>query len=403
MNIITLNHSAGYGGASRASFRIHEAINQCSDEHKSEYFSATIKNNNLNVDYYPTKFEKYTGMVKSSIISTAVKKITSSDEMMSINLINSKWPSRINSISPDLINLNWICAEMMSISDIRKFKMPIVWTMHDMWPFSGASHIPLFSDKDVTLHDLGFRKKNLDRWVEYRKKKLIGKNITFVSPSKWLASLASKSWLGDSFNIKVIPNPIDTEFWQPTDKKFIRKLLGVPVHSKIVLFGAMNLESDINKGYDLLLEGLNSLSRKDVYLITFGGSAGQQTIAGMQAKGFGYIQDDLLMRLLYVSADVTVIPSRSENLPNVALESLSCGTPLVSFGIGGLTDIIQHKVNGYLASPFDSRDLAKGIEFLLNKDDKALSAVARDSVLSRYSYEKISKLYLELYSEILSN
>ncbi len=268
---------------------------------------------------------------------------------------------------------------------------------------SGASHIPLFTDKGVTLHDLGFRKKNLDRWVEYRKKKLIGKNITFVSPSKWLAGLASKSWLGDSFNIKVIPNPIDTEFWQPTDKKFIRKLLGVPVHSKIVLFGAMNLEADINKGYDLLLEGLNSFSRKDVYLITFGGSVGRQTIAGMQAKGFGYIQDDLLMRLLYVSADVTVIPSRSENLPNVALESLSCGTPLVSFEIGGLTDIIQHKVNGYLASPFDSQDLAKGIEFLLDKDDEALSAVARDSVLSRYSYEKISKLYLELYSEILSN
>jgi glycosyltransferase involved in cell wall biosynthesis len=138
-------------------------------------------------------------------------------------------------------------------------------------------------------------------------------------------------------------------------------------------------------------------------LITFGGSVGRQTIAGMQAKGFGYIQDDLLMRLLYVSADVTVIPSRSENLPNVALESLSCGTPLVSFEIGGLTDIIQHKVNGYLASPFDSQDLAKGIEFLLDKDDEALSAVARDSVLSRYSYEKISKLYLELYSEILSN
>ena len=107
------------------------------------------------------------------------------------------------------------------------------------------------------------------------------------------------------------------------------------------------------------------------------------------------------MRLLYVVADITVIPSRSENLPNVALESLSCGTPIVAFDVGGFRDIIQHEGNGYLAPPFDSEDLAKGIELLLNKDSKLLSEEARKSVVSKFSYEKISQEYTDLYSEIL--
>lgn len=402
MKIITLNHSAGYGGASRAAFRVHEAINKYSDKYRSEYFPAIIHNNNLNVDHHPTKFDKYVGMIKSSIVSKFAAKIVSSEEMMSINLFNSKWPSLVNNISPDIVNLHWVCAEMMSISDIRKFTMPVIWTMHDMWAFSGFSHFPDIANSTAIMSSSNHRKEILERWMIYRKKKLIGQDITFVSPSVWLGEKARQSWLGDFFKIEIIPNPIDLEFWQPINKEFVRELLGVPIHSKILLFGAMNLEIDARKGYDLLFESLKLLSEKDLYIVTFGGTTGKHMIAKMHAKGFGYIQDDLLMRMLYASADMTIIPSRSENLPNMALESLSCGTPVLSFDVGGLSDIIQHKVNGYLASPFDNLDLINGIKFLLNENSKVSSEIARKSV-SGYSYEKIGEKYADLYSKVLSS
>ena len=246
--------------------------------------------------------------------------------------------------------------------------------------------------------------------IEWLRKKKHWKNLdfTFVTPSRWLAENLRTSSLFYDRDVSVIPNGIDLNIYKPIDKDLARKILQLPLDNKILLFGAMFAASDENKGYGLLLEALDHLSEQianyEKYtLLVFGATGAQKSINGkIDMKYMGHLYDDVSLSLLYSAADLLVSPSKLENLSNVIMESLACGLPCVAFNAGGTPDLIDHMKNGYLAEPYDTKDLATGLKWVLDRDvsSNVLSTAARQKAEDCYDIRKISQKYLELYKEV---
>ena len=204
--------------------------------------------------------------------------------------------------------------------------------------------------------------------------------------------------------ISVVPNPIDTERWQPIDQNLARQLLGLPHDCPLLLFGAMNGGKDPRKGVDLLLSALAQLTSdsrlESLQLVVFGQLAPYSPPHFDFPVHFtGFLQDDLTLRALYSAADVMVIPSRMDNLPNTGLEAHACGTPVVAFNTGGMSDIVDDCVTGALAEPFVPESLAAAIRWVLADDYRrhALGAAARQRAEQLWSPVRVARLYSEVY------
>jgi glycosyltransferase involved in cell wall biosynthesis len=322
---------------------------------------------------------------------------------------------KIDALHPDVVHLHWIGNGFVPISEVRKIWQPLVWTLHDMWAFTGGCHYagdckhytvscgmcPQL--KSTSSHDVS-------SWIWKKKNKLWKNcNITIVAPSRWLAVCARQSSLFSELPIEVIPNGIDTTVFKPTPKKIARDILNLPQDKKLILFGAMNSLSDKRKGYSYLEQGLESLHQIDpdtnYELLIFGESPQQNAaIPVFPIHNLGIIPGDIALSLVYSAADVFVAPSIQENLANTVMESLACGSPVVAFNIGGMPDMIEHRKNGYLAQPFDYNDLAQGIFWVISENncESSLSLNARTKVLKNFDQNKIAQKYELLYKTVLS-
>jgi glycosyltransferase involved in cell wall biosynthesis len=232
--------------------------------------------------------------------------------------------------------------------------------------------------------------------------------LTVVTPSRWLAGCARSSSLFRNARVEVIPNGLDTTVYKPVDKWSAREQLGLSSEKKYILFGAMNSISDPNKGFQLLLPALQKISTEswkgDVELLVFGASEpAEKPPFAMKANYFGRLRDDAGMALLYSAADVFVAPSILENLPNTVMESMACATPCVAFDQGGMSELISHGRNGYLARAHEPEELARGIDWILEDAERRreLSAEARRKVVREFTLEKVVERYLALYREIM--
>jgi len=232
-----------------------------------------------------------------------------------------------------------------------------------------------------------------------------------VCPSHWLADCACRSTLMAHWPITVIPNPIDLAVWAPCDQAQARALLGLPADRPLVLFGAMGGSIDPRKGAELLLEALQRLRGQvagtpleQLELVLFGQSRPAQALdLGFPIHYSGQLHDDLSLRLLYAAADVFVIPSRQDNLPNTGLEAHACGTPVVAFATGGLVDIVDDCVTGALAEPFDPLSLAVAIRRVLEDPQRRrqLGAAARQRAERMWDPKRVAGLYAEVYRQAL--
>jgi len=315
---------------------------------------------------------------------------------------------KIKEISPDIINLHWVNGSFLSVNQIKelsKLNKPIIWTLHDSWAFTGGCHIPHFckkyEDKCGNCPILCSGKEtDLSRNIWLDKENIYDViNFTIVTPSNWLKECAENSSLLKSKSIIRIPNSIDLDIFILYDKKEARNNLGLSDEKKYLLFGAMFATADNNKGFDLLLKSIDYLKwESDVELLVFGNKNELEIKTKIPVRYFGIIREQEKLNQLYSAADVTVVPSRSENFPNTILESFSCGTPVVAFKIGGIPDLIEHKKNGYLAKPFDVEDLARGIEFsLLNPK---IEQTTRSKIKKEYSLEIQASNYIMLYQSL---
>lgn len=419
MKVVHLSSSDLSGGASIACKRISDAqvlngvdsnlLVQKKSSPDDKVQSTT--NNFLSRLHYNLRFALDEGFIR---LLTIQQRGRFSNPFIGLDITNH--PLIIDS---DVINLHWINGGFLSLDileKIGKLGKPIVWTLHDMWAFTGGCHYSLdcrkFEKECNYCPSLKSAGENDVANKIFREKSFFEKlNLTIVTCSKWLKQEAEKSMLLGKKRIVNIPNPLDTEFYKPSDIILSRKNLGLSENKIYILFGAMNL-IDERKGFKYLLKSLNKLAsdspdtKETIEILVFG-KANTKIINSIPFKChyFGNIKSEDEVIACYNSADIFIAPSLQDNLPNTVVESLSCGKPVVSFNVGGLPDMIDHLKNGYLVQVGSVEDLVSGINWYINNpaNHDQLRLNAREKAVKNFSREVVAKQYKELYRSIIKN
>lgn len=313
----------------------------------------------------------------------------------------------------DVIHLHWINQGMLSVREIGRILASgkkVVWTMHDMWPFTGICHHARDCRRyEAECGDCPYLqcrgRQDVSHRVFRRKTKAYASgDLAFAACSQWLAALAGKSPLTRGHTVLSIPNPIDTAAYSPENKAEIRQQWGLPHDKKIVLFAAVKT-SDKRKGTDYLLEASRLLAqeyKEQLFFLIAGNDGGEiERQLPFPAKSTGFVPPHQ-MPGIYNAADVFITPSLQENLPNTLMESMACGTPCVGFRIGGIPEMIDHRQNGYVADYRNAADFAEGIRWVLFEADYAqLQQNARRKVLKEYDRPVVAQTYISLYQQLL--
>jgi len=313
----------------------------------------------------------------------------------------------------DIVHLHWVAGladyEEMAQALVGK---KIVWTLHDMNPFTGGCHYAGSCTR--YMHSCGACPQlgseiegDVSRRNWTKKYKSIQQlDITVVTPSRWLAQCVAQSSIFGNARVVTIPNGIPTNVFKPHNRNDVRKILDIPQDAKVILFGADSI-ANTRKGFVYLLEALKRYQSQHyhkVVLVTFGSISSliNQDLQFPLVQ-LGQVGDESQLACIYSMADITVIPSLEDNLPNIVLESMSCGTPVIGFNIGGIPDMIDHLVTGYLAHPKDIDDLVAGIQWMLINASPDMGKRCRDKVIKCFSQKSLCQRMNILYTSLCSS
>ena len=411
------------GGAGRAAFRIQQGVRGLGVD--SRMLLKTNSNDNPNlvtVDEVCPKnqlsraIEWMRNKIDNKIQHYRWNQYPEQEQVFLSDLRGMSLRGAFHKLDYDILHLHWINLRFIPLDCLPQDK-PIIWTLHDSWPFCGICHYFLICKNYQShcgccpfLHSTVA--KDLSYKVWRKKSEIYNKlDLHIVSPSRWLATCAKQSSLFKRFPITVIPNCVDVETFRPLEEWEIsprwRSFHERKNQKPFILYGAMNAASDKRKGYLELLFALRLLERQgqgnDFELIVFGAKESDLSYdVSVPIHYVGYVNDDQELVSLYNIAAVTVVPSLAENLSCTIMESLSCETPVVAFDIGGNGDMIDHGVSGYLAKENDPEDLAKGILWSLsNNKDNHLGVAGREKVLKDYTFNAVASKYISLYNSVL--
>ncbi len=313
----------------------------------------------------------------------------------------------------DVLHLHWVNFGFLSLDSLQKIVSlgkPIVWTLHDMWAFTGGCHYAgdclgyrVCCGNCPFLHRPAPNDLSHRVWLH---KKEIFKDIplTIVACSQWLAHQARQSALFKDKIVISIPNPIDTQVFKADDKKEAREALGLPTDKPLILFAAQNVQ-DERKGFWYFREAIQRLENPNaVEIVTFGKSQ----VSDFQdfptkVHHLGSLTDINKIVQAYQAASVFVMPSLEDNLPNTVMESLACGTPVVGFQTGGIPEMVRHQSTGFIATQHSVEELVEGINWVLFKSDyENLSRNAAMFVEQNFSEKVIANRYMSVYQDLLS-
>ena len=314
----------------------------------------------------------------------------------------------------DVIHLHWVNQGFLSLSVINKIVhsgKKVVVTMHDQWYFTGVCHYSGVCEKYTDLcHDCELMQGRLfgdmAKKVFLQKQRIYdGARLTFVGCSRWMANMAQRSRLATGQKVVSIPNAIDTNMFCPTDKKQARQTWQLPTDKQLLLFGCQRI-TDERKGFSLLVDALQRVKRsfpelaKSVEIVVVGGEAESvRNQVPFDIMPISYVSDTEKMVALYNAVDIYVTPSLQDNLPNTIMEAMACGVPCVGFNVGGISEMIDHKTNGYVAEHRNAQDFADGILWTLTANHGTLSRNARQKVLSTYSENIVARQYIKIYED----
>ena len=321
----------------------------------------------------------------------------------------------------DVVHLHWINQGFISITNLEKIiktNKPIVVTLHDMWYFTGGCHYsgtcegykyhcgncPFLAAPQK--HDLSYQ-------LLQQKIKILSqaKNIRWITCSNWLQKEALSSTILKQAAVGSIPNPLPEYYTNElTDINALRTLFNLPQAPPLILLGAMQLQ-DERKGFSYFKKALDSLKQETFNvqpeIVIFGGLKKQQLEVfdnfPFTVHYKGQMNPSTELPKLYAACDVFVLPSLEDNLPNTVAEAMSQATPVVAFNIGGLSQMIDSGINGYLAKEKDSVDLAKGMFSILTGDLASYKKEARRKAIGLYDANKVSNQYLSVYTDLLNS
>lgn len=399
MNIIHISTSDIIGGAALAANRLNKAFNQANETSKMIVLNQCTKHKNISPFIKGKK--KYLSKLNFIATEYLKKRVLIPQYTISLGWCGYDLHKLKEFKEADVIYIHWIGFGFLSIKGLAKIlelNKPTVVFMHDMWFITGGCHHSFECDKyrnhcsecpkignilfnSVVSTTFNLKKRCLTKY----------KNLHIITPSNWLADCVRKSALFKNNNIKIIPNLIDTNLFKPIEKLTAVKTLNLPTDKKIILFGANGGKSDKYKGWDYLISAISQLERKDIIIALFGGDVSEDERKQLKFPiySFDYLYDEYSIILLYNAADVFVIPSLAENFPNTILESLSCGTPVVGFDVGGVPDLIKHKQTGYLAKYKDECDLANGINWILDNFIEFPGNKLHNYIVEHFSYRNV--------------
>ena len=310
----------------------------------------------------------------------------------------------------DIYNLHWINRFIDPLPFFQNTQQPIVWTLHDMNPFTGGCHYnvgcPKFEKQCGACPQLGSADPtDLSRTVWTRKQQayqnaIRNERLHIVTPSKWLADQAKRSSLFQDAPVHVIPYGLDSSTFCPRDTEGLRRALEIPKAHCVVLFVAQSAKNH-RKGFDLLSDALSRLDGENITLLSIGGT-NPDLEAVQPHRHFGTIESNLLLSVFYSLADLFVIPSRQDNLPNTVLESMACGTPVVGYDTGGIPDMVRPGETGWLAEQGSVRSLRDKIQSALSDEaaQKRMGMRAREVVEEEYTFEEQAKKYRKMYNKL---
>ncbi|MFM6749273.1 MAG: glycosyltransferase family 4 protein, partial [Dolichospermum sp.] len=418
MKVLHISTNDIQGGASRGSYSLHRGLLKSGIE--SLMLVATKTSDDFTVVGQNTKIQKVFNQIKPTLDHSVLLKYPNrSNDIFSPAWVPSQVDKAVTKIAPDIIHLHWICNGFLRPETFGKFNnIPIVWTLRDMWPFTGGCHYSQmcekYKDSCGACPKLGSQTENdLSRKVWKRKHKSWQDiNMTIVPISHWLADCARSSSLFQDKRIEVIHNALNESMYKPISKNIARNILNINQNKNIILFGALKAVGDTRKGFQYLASALKKLSDLDegfcktTELLVFGSSEpNEPPELGMIAHYMGVLNDDITLALAYSAADVMITPSTEEAFGKTAMESLACGTPVVCFDTTGLKDIVEHKRNGYRAKCFSSDDLARGIAWVLEDKPRwvALSQCGREKVENDFTVKAQAEKYISLYQSLITN
>ena len=429
MRILHVSASDIGGGAPRAGYRVHRCLVDHGDAHGIKSQMRVI--NRLSDDPTviggcPVGLSPIWRRLQPRLLQQGHRGFSTANP----NRHSIAWPDtglgqelldRHHRRETDVVHLHWLGDATLSIEEIGRLSMPLVWRLPDQWAFCGAEHytnppMPGESTSSDERFALGYTNASrpshesgpdLNRRTWLRKRRAWRRPIQIVCPTTWMADCSRRSALMAHWPISVIPTPIDLQVWAPFDQRQARALLHLPQDRALVLFGAVGGTNDSRKGADLLLQALQLLraqvsgtALEQLELVVFG----QSRPTSFPALGFpihfcGHLHDDLSLRLHYTAADVFVIPSRQDNLPGTGIEAHACATPVVAFRTGGLADIVVNRYTGALAEPFDPASLAHAIRWVLEDSHRRqqLGAAARQRAKRLWDPGRVAGLYADVY------
>ena len=315
----------------------------------------------------------------------------------------------------DVIHLHWVNQGMLSLKGIRKILTsgkPVVWTMHDIWPATAVCHYTRGCEQyqSQCVRCPLLPGDCLAKRVWNRKEQMLsGQRITYVCCSEWLAGEARKSALLKDQRVVSIPNAIDIRLYRPQDKQQSRQTLGLPADRRIILFVSQRV-TDPRKGISYFVEAVSRLVQqhpemKDTTGVAILGGHAEEIVSQLALPSYplGYVSNPSRIVSVYNAADVFVLPSLEDNLPNTIMEAMACGVPCVGFRVGGIPEMIHHRVNGYVAQECDAADLAQGIRYVLAEADyETLSRDCLHQVAQKYSQQSVASRYIEEYQNSMT-
>jgi len=415
-----LINTADRGGAAKACLRLHEGLLQ--QNIKSKVLLRNKTNSNV-PETYQISLQAIERSLKTKITDKTIKILKELKLYKSkVDDFFSKRPDGLEMFSypfsnynilksdlyqnADIINLHWVAEFLDYKSFFQNNKKPVVWTLHDQNPFTGGEH---YTEKYLGIDKNGYPiKRNLSNTEKNKFNEIIKikqdalanvEDLHIVALCNWMANEVKQSEVFGKYPVNIIPNSIDSTIFKPRNKAYSRELLNIPQNKKVILFVADSI-SNQRKGYVYLERAFEQIKNKDVILCSIGAKSSTLK-TNKNVIELGHVSDEMLMSIIYSAADIFVIPSLMDNLPNTVLESILCGTPVIGFPIGGIPDMVQDRENGYLTKEISVQALVETLNKFIETSEMFDNDTIRKNAVKKYDLQVQAKNYIKLYEQIL--